>query len=108
MCDNEQKVPGDSKVRTYEFLMEEFLSAMNDIGRYGRLKHGCLAVNVNAFIAPKRYDRTSSEAFKRHAAEHFRQALKGVRHDAFDTVLHQLAAVAYNAMLEAYFISKGK
>lgn len=38
-----------------------------------------------------------------HANEHFRMAINGEIHDHFKTRKHQLAAVAFNAMMEFYF-----
>lgn len=93
----------------YEFLRVRFLEAMNDIGRYGEEKYGEQSFGARG----KRGDysrgtgsvaeRTTSEAIAEHAAEHFRMHLRGEKHDKFGTRRHQLAAVAFNAMMEFYF-----
>jgi hypothetical protein len=94
---------------TYEFLRSKFLEAMNDIGRYGNEKYGEESFANRALLGDKSrgnaglLSRTSSEAIAEHAAEHFRMHLRGELHDHFKTRRHQLAAVAFNAMMEFYF-----
>lgn len=92
-----------------ETLNEKFLEAMNDIGQYGFNKYG-----ENSFEArAKRGDnsrgegvlgaRTSSLGIGQHSAVHYYEYLQGIRHDKFGTLKHQLAAAAFNAMMEFYF-----
>jgi hypothetical protein len=71
----------------YEFLNAKFLEAMNKIGDRSR---GSLA-------------RTDSEVIANHSWNHFAEYLAGLPHDHFHTRKHQLAAVAFNAMMEFYF-----
>jgi hypothetical protein len=47
--------------------------------------------------------RTQPDAICEHAEEHLFQYLRGVTHDHFGTKRHQLAAAAFNAMMEFYF-----
>lgn len=82
---------------SHEFLNPKFLEAMNDIGRYGHEKYGDLPRERSQHRNPLRV--TSSEIAD-HASEHFFQYLREGSHDHFKTRRHQLAAVAFNAMME--------
>jgi hypothetical protein len=73
----------------------KFIEAMNDIGRYGYAKYGDIATKIG-----NRGERHRAYQLSEHAEEHFFQYLRGVPHDHFNTRRHQLAAVAYNAMME--------
>lgn len=84
----------------YEFLSEKFLEAMNDIGRYGHEKYGQLTDRREEHAKPPRV--TPIENAK-HACTHFGDYLCGKLHDHFGTAEHQLAAVAFNAMMEFQF-----
>jgi hypothetical protein len=89
-----------------EFLSAKFLEAMNDIGRYGNDKYGQESFHQRQKSGDKSrgsLSRASSEAIAQHAQEHFSMHLRGERHDYFGTRKHQLAAVAFNAMMEFYF-----
>lgn len=92
---------------TFEFLSEGFLRAMDDIGRYGHEKYGERSFHhrVAQRLPPSREGdpRKSAEAIADHAGAHFTEYLKGDLHDHFLTRKHQLAAVAFNAMMEFYF-----
>ena len=87
----------------FEFLNQKFLQAMNDIGRYGNEKYG-----ENSFSARARVgdfsrgclERCTTSEIGRHAKEHFEQYEAGLLHDHFGTRRHQLAAAAFNAMME--------
>lgn len=92
--------------RDIQFLLPRFLEAMNDIGRYGFEKYGDFSFHVRAAkgdFSRGDHPRTTPEAIADHAAEHFNMHLFGVPHDHFGTRRHQLAAVAFNAMMEYYF-----
>jgi hypothetical protein len=88
-----------------EFLFQPFIELMNDIGRYGHDKYKENSFQSQAArgevkrVAP----RQLSEEIGQHAAEHFQMYLRGELHDKFNTRGHQLAAVAFNAMMEYYF-----
>jgi hypothetical protein len=71
---------------------------MDDIGRHGHEKY-------HDVITSQRKDgaRWTPEAIASHSAEHFQMHIRGELHDHFQTRKHQLAAVAYNAMMEFYF-----
>lgn len=90
----------------YEFLSRRFLQAMNDIGRYGFEKYG-----PQSFHARRKQGDTSRGSWSRcstteigeHVREHYRQYMAKIPHDKFGTRRHQLAAAAFNAMMEFYF-----
>jgi len=83
-----------------EFLSTAFLGAMNDIGRYGHEKYGQLPRLRCDHADPA---RVTSAVIAEHAREHFEEYLYDIPHDHFNTKRHQLAAVAFNAMMEYYF-----
>lgn len=90
----------------YEFLNADFLAAMNDIGSYGNDKYGKDSFHQRAKVGDRSrgpLKRTQPEEIAKHAADHFKDANAGIRHDHFGTRKHQLAAVAFNAMMEFYF-----
>lgn len=90
----------------YQFLSSAFLKAMDDIGRYGHEKYGDFSFHARALNGDASrgdHPRTTPDAIADHAAEHFKMHLRGELHDHFGTRRHQLAAVAFNAMMEFYF-----
>jgi uncharacterized protein involved in copper resistance len=90
----------------YEFLNPAFLKAMDDIGRYGNDKYGKDSFHQRSKAGDKSrgtLERAQSEEIAKHAADHFMDANAGIPHDHFGTRTHQLAAVAFNAMMEYYF-----
>jgi hypothetical protein len=87
-------------------LLDEFLMAMNDIGRYGEKKHGEQSFQVRRLkgdLSRGEGERCTPAQLALHANGHFAAYLRGERHDHFDSLRHQLAAVAFNAMMEFYF-----
>lgn len=90
---------------TYDFLLPKFIEAMNDIGRYGHKKYGAESFHHRAALGDttRSLARTQSDAIAQHAADHFQMHLRGELHDHFNTRRHQLAAVAFNAMMEYHF-----
>lgn len=90
----------------YEFLNPAFLQAMNEIGGYGHEKYGKDSFHHRARTGDRsrgELDRTQPAEIAKHAKEHFAMYLRGELHDKFGTLQHQLAAVAFNAMMEFYF-----
>jgi len=90
----------------YPFLNEKFLQAMNEIGEYGHAKYGENSFHARAKKGDKSRGtlvRTQPELIAKHASDHFLMHLQGVKHDHFGTLRHQLAAVAFNAMMEYFF-----
>lgn len=88
----------------FPFLNSDFLTLMNDIGRHGYEKYGD---RIAEFTTRKPGVRWESAAVARHVQEHVAAYLQGVPHDHFGTAKHQLAAAAFNAMLE-YIFSQGE
>jgi hypothetical protein len=89
-----------------KFLIPSFLEAMNDIGRYGFEKYAEQSFQSRRLQGDStRGDmkRTQPQAIADHAREHFSMYLNHTPHDHFGTDKHQLAAVAFNAMMEFYF-----
>lgn len=92
--------------RAMEFLLPRFIEAMGDIGRYGHEKYGDFSFHARAAKGDSTrgdHPRTTPEAIADHAAGHFQMHVDGIRHDHFGTRRHQLAAVAFNAMMEYFF-----
>lgn len=90
----------------YPFLNAKFLEAMNDIGSYGFHKYKRDSFHwrqANGDRSRGGLDRTRPEAICQHAREHFEAYLRDEAHDHFNTRRHQLAAAAFNAMMEFYF-----
>ncbi len=87
----------------YEFLDPAFLRTMDDIGRYGFEKYGSASFHAKQQRQDHARDgRLTSQVIADHAREHFNMYLNHQAHDHFNTDLHQLAAVAFNAMMEAW------
>jgi hypothetical protein len=89
----------------YEFLSEGFLEAMNEIGRYGFEKYGADSFQSRRLQGgtSRMLSRCEPQEIADHAREHFSMYLSHEPHDHFGTDKHQLAAVAFNAMMEFYF-----
>lgn len=90
------------------YLYEPFIQAMDDIGRYGFDKYGteALSFQIANQEDSKRTARTTSGEIIRHAREHGNMYLRAELHDHFGTLGHQLAAAAFNPMMEFYFMRR--
>lgn len=88
-----------------KFVIPGFIKLMNEIGVYGQEKHG-----ENSFQARlerglvERTPRLSREHIRHHIVTHAFDYYYRTKHDHFDTLEHQLAAIAFNAMMEYYFL----
>jgi hypothetical protein len=91
--------------KSFEFLDEGFLELMNDIGRYGMEKYGAESFHARAQTGDRSRSlkRTQKAEIMHHAREHTAMYENGILHDKFGTLDHQLAATAFNAMMEFYF-----
>jgi hypothetical protein len=101
----------DSVSQQYQFLDPKFLELMNDIGRYGFEKYAedsFQARRLKGDYSRPEMERVAPRAIAVHAADHFTMYLAGVKHDKFDTLEHQLAASAFNAMMEFFFAGLGR
>lgn len=86
----------------FDCLSKKFLEAMNDIGAYGHSKYGVDSFQHRRISGDRSrwMDRVEPEYIQKHVNEHFAMHLRGEIHDHFNTRRHQLAAVAFNAMME--------
>ncbi len=89
----------------YEFLNENFLSAMNDIGRLGHEKFGADAFEVAG--SKRQIRRHEKREIMFHAREHTHDYEAGLPHDKLGTLQAHLAAAAFNCMLE-YIFAQGE
>lgn len=90
--------------RMYEHLLPSFLKAMDDIGRYGFEKYGEKSFQYKSLTGDRERDaRVQAQTLADHAREHFSMYLSYVKHDYFGDDIHQLAAAAFNCMMEAYY-----
>jgi hypothetical protein len=88
------------ELASLEFLSAGFLKAMNELGEYAHNKHG----QDDLLQSRERTrDRHEGHVIAYHADSHFRQYLLGIPHDHFRTRRHQLAAAAFNCMMEYHF-----
>lgn len=84
----------------YDALVWDFVKALAEIAHYSADKYGD-ATN---------YQRSVLEGNKspmNHVIEHYREYMEGIPHDHFGNVQMQLAAIAYNAMMEWYYVARG-
>ena len=91
-----------AKPKQYEFLNPDFLELMNGIGRLGHEKFGADAIEVSGDKTRKipRHQRGMNML---HAYRHITAYEDGVKHDKLGTLQAQLAATAFNCMLEFWF-----
>lgn len=98
----EVEIPQTKKV--YEHLLPVFLEAMDDIGRYGYEKYKEKSFQHKSLTGDRERDaRVKSQVLADHAREHFSMYLNHAEHDYFHDDIHQLAAAAFNCMMEAYY-----
>ena len=90
-----------AKPKQYEFLDDDFLTLMNDIGRLGHEKFGADAFEVTG--GKRKIERHQTGQILRHAHQHALDYENGILHDHFGTRKHQLAAAAFNLLMEFYF-----
>jgi hypothetical protein len=87
-------------------FVADFAVLMAEIGAYGRSKHGDMSTQARIERGDlSRWERITPEANALHAADHFQMYRDGIVHDHFGTLKHQLAAVAFNALME-YHLAK--
>lgn len=84
----------------WDGLNWEFLKTLAEIAHYAGEKYG----------SPEQYANGRLEGEKspiNHIYEHLRMYTAREPHDHFGDLKHQLAAIAYNAMMEAYYLEHG-
>lgn len=79
----------------YDILDSDFLHCMAQIGAYGAEKYGDYAYQKSRLSGEK--------GPLNHIYMHLHQYKLGIPHDHFKTRKHQLAAVAFNAMMEFFY-----
>ena len=92
-------------MKRLDFLDKRFLALMNDIGVLGHLAHPIdpLLTGDRA----RRVKRHTRESLLSHAHQHVADYEAGIPHDHFGDLEHQLAAAAFNLLMEVYF-SRGE
>ena len=96
----------EKKEDLYPHLIHEFLQAMDDIGAYGEEKYKFQSFQQRRLRGDKSRgtaNRCSTSEIGEHVREHYRQYMARVPHDHFKTRKHQLAAAAFNCLMEFYF-----
>jgi hypothetical protein len=99
----QNKEQGVNRVKVnfdYEGLNWNFIKLLAEIAAYARPKYG--SIEQYADIYPK-----DDQSPINHIAEHMRQYMARELHDKFGDLKHQLAAIAYNAMMEFYYLEHG-
>lgn len=91
----------------YPHLIREFLQAMEDIGQHGHTKYGSIPGSFTNDrlndIRERRIERVEQSVILNHTKDHVYAYKAGERHDHFHTRRHQLAAAAFNLMMEFYY-----
>jgi hypothetical protein len=83
----------------WDALNWEFLKLLARIAHYADAKYGRAENYVDSELGG---DRSPMN----HIPEHVRQYLTGEPHDHFDDPAFHLAAIAYNAMMEFYYLQQ--
>ena len=99
----QNKEQGVNRVKVsfdYEGLNWDFIKLKAEIAAYATGKYG--SADQYADIYPQ-----GEQSPINHIAEHMRMYLAREPHDKFGTLKHQLAAIAYNAMMEFYYLEHG-
>jgi 8-oxo-dGTP diphosphatase len=99
--DADRKLIRQALSKQYEFLDDDFLTLMNDIGRLGHEKFQNDSFEVAG--NKRRIARHRKEEIMAHAHRHLWSYEDGVRHDKTVNLQGHLGAVAFNAMLEFIF-----
>lgn len=86
----------------YDALNWDFIKLMAEIAEYADRKYK-EAGGVHNYTGARLVEEKSPV---NHAFEHLRMFIKGELHDHFHTLKHQLAALAYNAMMEFYYLER--
>lgn len=94
---SEEKVKRVPVNYQWQALNWDFLRLLADIASYAAGKYGSAEQYVNARLE-------GEKSPVNHMYEHLRAFQAGELHDHFGTLEHQLAAVAYNAMIEYAYV----
>ena len=84
----------------YEGLNWDFIKLQAEIAAHAKAKYGQIEQYANGRLEGEKSPLN-------HMAEHMRMYMAREEHDKFGTLKHQLAAVAYNASMEFYYLEHG-
>lgn len=89
----------------FTHVSNDFIALMNEIGHHGFTKHGDNTFQARILAGENLRgsdpnDRLSKKNNMLHVIEHTEAYYKNEAHDHFHDAEHQLAAIAYNAMME--------
>lgn len=84
----------------FESLNWDFIHAMAKIANYANTKYGSAVQYTNARLV-------GGNSPINHIVGHVREYSKRIPHDRFGNLEMQLAAIAYNAMMEFYYLQNG-
>jgi hypothetical protein len=84
----------------YEGLNWDFIKLQAEIAGYAKGKYGKIEQYTNGRLEGEKSPLN-------HMAEHMRMYMAREEHDKFGTLKHQLAAIAYNASMEFYYLEHG-
>lgn len=96
MSDEVQRQPVNYR---WDALNWDFVKLLAEIANYAAGKYGSAEQYVNGRL-------TGEKSPMNHIYEHLRAFQAGEPHDHFGTLEHQLAAIAYNAMMEYAYIKR--
>lgn len=87
------------------YVIPSFVKLMDDIGRLGFEKYGDKSFHAGRVEGDhtRRHARTTTLHITAHASGHIAAYELGEKHDKLHTLKHQLAAVAFNAMMEYWY-----
>lgn len=91
-CIRQQIINRDPVTYRYDVLYWNFIHAMAEIGHIGAEKYGDFNYQQSGLIREK--------SPVNHMANHLRQYINREHHDKLGDVKYQLAAIAFNAMME--------
>ena len=80
----------------YDGLNHDFIKLLAEIAHYATSKYGSAEQYVNGRLE-------GEKSPVNHIYEHLRQYQTGEQHDHFKDPVYHLAAIAYNAMMEALY-----
>lgn len=86
---------------TYQYhkLNWDFIKLMAEIAHYASEKYGSAEQYADSRLVGEKSPMN-------HIAEHIRQYMTGEDHDHFKDQIYHLAAIAYNAMMEALYLRR--
>jgi hypothetical protein len=84
----------------YEGLNWDFIKLQAEIAAHAKAKYGQIEQYADGRLEGEKSPLN-------HMAEHMRMYMAREEHDKFGTLKHQLAAIAYNASMEFYYLEHG-